>query len=47
MLGNVPVAMGYVKKAYAVPGKDVEVLAEGTRARASVAPLPFWEKSGV
>jgi folate-binding protein YgfZ len=44
MLGNVPAAMGYVKKAYAAPGKQVELLAEGTRVKAEVAGLPFWEK---
>ncbi len=44
MLGNVPIAMGYVKKAFAAPGKEVEVLAEGARAKATVAGLPFWER---
>jgi folate-binding protein YgfZ len=43
MLGNVPVAMGYVKKAFA--GKELEVLAEGSREKAAVVPLPFWKKS--
>jgi len=42
MLGNVPVAMGYVKKAFAVPGKEVEVLAEGSRVKAEVVGLPLW-----
>ncbi len=42
MLGNVPVAMGYVKKAFAAPGKEVEVLAEGSRVKAEVVGLPFW-----
>ena len=42
MLGNAPVAMGYVKKAYAVGGKAVEVTAEGGRAKAQVVGLPLW-----
>ena len=42
MLGNVPVGMGYVKKAYATVGKEVEVLAEGSRVKAQVAGLPLW-----
>jgi folate-binding protein YgfZ len=45
MLGNVPVAMGYVKRALAVPDKEVEVLAEGSRVKARVVGLPLWEKS--
>jgi folate-binding protein YgfZ len=44
MLGNVPVAMGYVKKAFAGAGKEVEVLAEGSRVRAEVVGLPLWGK---
>jgi folate-binding protein YgfZ len=45
MLGYVPVALGYVKKAFAAPGaKALEVLAEGARAKADVTPLPLWEK---
>ena len=47
MLGNVPVGMGYVKKAYAAGGKDVELLAEGSRVKAGVVGLPLWVKSGV
>ena len=44
MLGNIPVAMGYVKKAFMAPGKEVEVLAEGSRVTAEVVGLPLWEK---
>jgi folate-binding protein YgfZ len=44
MLGNVPVALGYVKKAFATVGKKVEVLAEGGRVVAEVAELPLWTK---
>jgi folate-binding protein YgfZ len=44
MLGNVPVAMGYVKKAFTTPGKEVEVLAEGTRVKAEVVALPLWRQ---
>lgn len=43
MLGGVPIAMGYVKKAYAQPGRVVEVLAEGA-AMATVVQLPFWRR---
>ncbi len=46
MLGNVPVAMGYVKKAFAGVGKEVDVLAEGSRERATVVALPFWKRAG-
>jgi folate-binding protein YgfZ len=45
MLGNVPVAMGYVKKAFAGGGKMVEVLAEGVRVKAEVVGLPLWKNS--
>jgi folate-binding protein YgfZ len=44
MLGNVPVAMGYVKKAFSGAGKEVQVLAEGSRAKAVVAALPLWKR---
>jgi folate-binding protein YgfZ len=44
MLGNVPVAMGYVKKAFATVGKEVQVLAEGSRAQAVVTALPLWKR---
>jgi folate-binding protein YgfZ len=44
MLGNVPVAMGYVKKAFSAAGKQVETLAEGSRASALVAPQPLWKR---
>ncbi|HVX86536.1 MAG TPA: glycine cleavage T C-terminal barrel domain-containing protein [Phycisphaerae bacterium] len=44
MLGNAAVAMGYVKKAFAVAGREVAVLAEGSRERAIVTALPFWRK---
>ena len=44
MLGYVPVALGFVKKAFASPGKQVEALAEGARAKAEVMALPLWEK---
>ncbi len=42
MLGNVPIALAYVKRACALPGRSLEVLAEGSREKASVVPLPFW-----
>jgi folate-binding protein YgfZ len=42
MLGYVPIALGYVKKAFAIPGRELEVLAEGSRVNATVTPLPFW-----
>jgi len=45
MLGGVPVAMGFVKKAFSEPGRIVEVLAEGARAKATVVELPFWKKA--
>jgi glycine cleavage system aminomethyltransferase T len=44
MLGNVPIALGYVKKAYAAAGKAVEVLAEGGREKAVIRDLPLWKK---
>jgi folate-binding protein YgfZ len=44
MLGNVPVAMGYVKKAFSTAGKEVQVLAEGSRAKAVVTELPLWKR---
>jgi glycine cleavage system aminomethyltransferase T len=44
MLGNVPIAMGYVKKAFANPGATVDLLAEGTRVKAEIVPLPFWTR---
>lgn len=45
MLGGVPVALGYVKRAYATPGRVVEVLAEGQRAKAVVSELPLWRRA--
>ena len=45
MLGNVPVAMGYVKKAFSTAGKEVELLAEGARVNAEVTGLPLWQKA--
>lgn len=44
MLGNVPVALGYVKKPYATGGKSVEVYAEGARSAAEVKELPLWKR---
>ena len=44
MLGDVPIAMGYVKTAYSAAGKTVDVLAEGSRAKAVVSELPLWKK---
>lgn len=44
MLGNVPIAMGYVKKAYAAAGKEVAVLAEGGREKAVIKELPLWKR---
>jgi folate-binding protein YgfZ len=45
MLGYVAVAMGYVKKAFTTPGKTVNVLAEGSREKATVSELPLWKRS--
>ncbi len=45
MLGAAPVALGYVKKAFSTAGQQVEVLAEGGRAQATVRELPLWTKS--
>ena len=42
---NGPVAMGYVKKAFSTAGKEVQVLAEGSRAKATVAELPLWKRN--
>jgi folate-binding protein YgfZ len=44
MLGNVPVAMGYVKKAFSTAGREVETLAEGSRAATTVTPLPLYKR---
>ena len=54
MLGNTPVAIGYVKKTYApiaapagatpAPPKQVELLAEGAHVQATIVPLPLWTK---
>ena len=44
MLGNASIGMGYVRKAFATAGKQVEVLAEGSRVKADVVGLPLWEK---
>jgi len=43
MLGNVPIALGYVKKPFSPPGKIVQTLAEGSRAPATTAALPLWK----
>jgi len=45
MLGLSPVVLGYVKKPFAQPGREVELLAEGARTKAKVVELPFWHKS--
>jgi len=45
MLGNVPVGLGYVKKAYSGEGKEVEVYAEGAREKATVRGLPLWKRA--
>jgi folate-binding protein YgfZ len=44
MLGNTPIAMGYVKRAFTQTGRVVQVYAEGTRVKATVTDLPFWKK---
>jgi folate-binding protein YgfZ len=44
MLGHAVVGMGYVKTVYAEPGRAVEVLTDGARAKTRVAPLPLWER---
>jgi folate-binding protein YgfZ len=44
MLGGEAVALGFVKRAYAAPGRVVEVLAEGGRAKGVVVELPLWKK---
>ncbi len=43
MLGNVPVAMGYVKKAFARWGKRWKCWRRGAGENASVVELPFWK----
>jgi folate-binding protein YgfZ len=45
MLGYVPIATGYVKKAYATIDKEIEALAEGGRVKAKVTTLPLWHKT--
>jgi folate-binding protein YgfZ len=45
MLGNIPIALGYVKKAFATPGREVETLAEGSRSQTTVATLPLWKRA--
>ena len=42
MLGNQPVAMAYVKKAYAEPGRVLTVYTAGGETRITVTGLPFW-----
>ncbi|MBX3426748.1 MAG: glycine cleavage system aminomethyltransferase GcvT [Pirellulales bacterium] len=39
-----PIAMGYVKPAAAAPGTMLEVDVRGTRHKAQVAPLPFYQR---
>lgn len=46
MLGYVPIGMGYVKKAFSAAGKEVEVLAEGSREKALISTLPLWTSAG-
>jgi folate-binding protein YgfZ len=42
MLGNQAIAMAYVKKAYAEPGRVLTVYTGSGEVRITVAPLPFW-----
>ncbi|MGC8541977.1 MAG: glycine cleavage T C-terminal barrel domain-containing protein, partial [Phycisphaerae bacterium] len=42
MLGNQAIAMAYVKKAYAEPGRVLTVYTGRGEVRITVAPLPFW-----
>lgn len=44
MLGNQPVAMAYVKKAYAEPGRVLTVYTAGGETRITVTGLPFWDR---
>ena len=42
MLGNQAIAMAYVKKAYAQPGRVLTVYTPHGEVRITVSPLPFW-----
>ncbi len=42
MLGNQAIAMAYVKKAYAQPGRVLTVYTLHGEVRITVSPLPFW-----
>ena len=45
MLGNQAIAMAYVKKAYAQPGRVLNVYTSRGEVRITVAGLPFWPAS--
>lgn len=45
MLGETPIALGYVKTSHSQIGKELEVLAEGIQTAAKACELPFWKKS--
>ncbi len=45
MLGETPIALGYVKAHLAEVGKELEVLAEGVPVSAKVCAVPFWSRS--
>lgn len=45
MLGNQAIAMAYVKKAYAEPGRVLTVYTPHGEVRTTVTPLPFWAAS--
>jgi glycine cleavage system aminomethyltransferase T len=42
MLGNTPIAMGYVQREYAQPGTDLLVYNEPGGIAARVTALPHW-----
>jgi folate-binding protein YgfZ len=46
MLGNTPIAMGYLKRAYAQPDRQVEVYTSEGQVKATVVGLPFWKPPG-
>ena len=43
MLGNTPIAMGYLKRAFAEAGRQVDVYTIRGQVKATVVGLPFWK----
>ncbi|HMD53732.1 MAG TPA: glycine cleavage T C-terminal barrel domain-containing protein, partial [Phycisphaerae bacterium] len=43
MLGNTPIAMGYLKRAYAQTDRQVDVYTVQGQVKATVVALPFWK----